>query len=477
MTLGKRTRCNLANTTNCQSNDINDVENIKAKRPKEITNHSFNASIPTSRPNAISNEGNGFEDRTFSSNTNESLIHPQNWNLLHLIKRDHPSELCKATGRELEDSAAFKQPLSEDSDVFKSIDHYFLRSYTARHHDEEKEYEVEKICNYRIHKKLGPQFFLHWKDFNQSERSWECLHNLNCPTLILNYFSERGKEVPEKVLNHIKIIVPYPHNKKYTKVEWIKHQGFKRQNIVGFSKEKGFVESCLKTIPSKYANKLLYQPKGYVEMGGKGYKLFYPSRFATKDARVKHGITTNCVSIALKHICQEDFYDGLICSDYLPKIIPHLTNIKILELQQFNPNHVFRVNHKRRYRRNKKIRKGEQCDYSPIKKIPYWNILNRGTGCLLVEVSTRNCSGNTHLITINFCGFHGDGYIYEDGNHCLRLQGGKYYSKEEALQILSNFNITAISHAWLLVYPETLPVCAGMETLYANILPIQGNIT
>ena len=109
--------------------------------------------------------------------------------------------------------------------------------------------------------------------------------------------------------------------------------------------------------------------------------------------------------------------------------------------------------------------------YTPMKKLPHWRVLNRGSGCLLLQCSTRGAAGYSHLITLNFSGFEDSGYLYEEGTQYVPLTKNDKFSKEEALKILSTLNVTDLSHAWLLVSSESVPIRDDkmFETLNHNI--------
>ena len=76
----------------------------------------------------------------------------------------------------------------------------------------------------------------------------------------------------------------------------------------------------------------------------------------------------------------------------------------LIELSHFNSNYIHYVNRKRRKKHKKALQRGTSSTYNPLKKLHYWMVLKRNSGCLLVECSTRNGAGTTQIITINFNG-------------------------------------------------------------------------
>jgi len=243
------------------------------------------------------------------------------------------------------------------------------------------------------------------------------------------------------------------------------YRGYKIERFVGCNTTVFDVEK----VSPEFLKKPLFSPEIYVKHNEKIFKHYYPRNFMTKSATFCNGKMVNCFSIAMMHLFEKEYAWNEIKSKDLIEIIQSISEIELLELLHFNPNYVNRVNRKRRARNNKATAKGAISNYKPLKKLEYWKVFQRGSGCLLIECSTRNGAGTTHMIVLNFCGFNGNGYIYEEGDSCLTLPEGKIYDKAESLKILAKFRITTLRRVWLLASKVDLPEQPSVETLYHNI--------
>ncbi|XP_013384181.1 chromobox protein homolog 1-like isoform X1 [Lingula anatina] len=63
--------------------------------------------------------------------------------------------------------------------------------------EEEEEYEVERVVDVRVR---GGQreYLIKWKNYPDSENTWEPENNLDCPDLIADYEEKRKKEKDDK---------------------------------------------------------------------------------------------------------------------------------------------------------------------------------------------------------------------------------------------------------------------------------------
>ena len=58
---------------------------------------------------------------------------------------------------------------------------------------EEKQYEVEKVVNKRVHKGKV-EYLLKWKGYPSDENTWEPEDSLECPELLQEYERNRARE-------------------------------------------------------------------------------------------------------------------------------------------------------------------------------------------------------------------------------------------------------------------------------------------
>lgn len=134
---------------------------------------------------------------------------------------------------------------------------------------EEEEYVVEKILDKRINNGK-PEYFLKWRDYPDSENTWEPVENLDCPDMIKEFeeqwkkkkAAESGGDKKRKI-NGTESASGVPAKKK---VEDDRPRGFERNlepdRIIGATDSSGELMFLIKwkgcdeadLVPSKLAN-------------------------------------------------------------------------------------------------------------------------------------------------------------------------------------------------------------------------------
>ncbi|XP_026807408.1 heterochromatin protein 1-like [Rhopalosiphum maidis] len=78
---------------------------------------------------------------------------------------------------------------------------------SVKQEEENREYVVKKILDKR--KRYGKvEYLIKWKDFNDSENSWEPIKNLNCKYLIKQFEKKRKSMLSNSIVkNHVSLDV------------------------------------------------------------------------------------------------------------------------------------------------------------------------------------------------------------------------------------------------------------------------------
>lgn len=130
--------------------------------------------------------------------------------------------------------------------------------------EEEEEYEVEKILDKRT-KGSKTEYYIKWKNYPDSENTWEPDENLDCPELISS-FEAKWKEKKEKKRKTTEEEKSKPKKKKTEEEDAAKPRGFARglqpERIIGATDSSGELMFLMKwknsdeadLVPARQAN-------------------------------------------------------------------------------------------------------------------------------------------------------------------------------------------------------------------------------
>jgi hypothetical protein len=150
------------------------------------------------------------------------------------------------------------------------------------------------------------------------------------------------------------------------------------------------------------------------------------------------------------------------------KTIEQFSGYKLLELYYFNSSKVRQINKNRRKQHSKQMIKNKTHVLETIALLQYYKVFLIKKGFLVLECSTKNGSGSSHILALNFAA----NYVYESGDQFLRLIPEAEYNKEYCLTMLAKFNVTTVKRVFQVVQNDKIQSTIGNSvSMYGGLRP------
>ena len=311
--------------------------------------------------------------------------------------------------------------------------------------------DIFEVLSISSHYVTNGQFRFLVKWAGETE-SWENLNDVFCDEKIYEYFAKCGQNVPNVVQVHFDrlhmqndggIGLYYVHEGKKLKFyERIGRSGARPANVLCGSYN-------MLTIPEKLPEK----ENVYVLGGdGKYYKLCCPVNFYKSVATYASNKINNCVQSCIKHLTGIDLVSGFI-TESVSGYAFRQAQLYLLELKEFNNEHIRRINNRRLRMLKKKFKKVSGKANCPSewfwrKKhlLKLMDIFVRGSGILLLEYASPKCNRDRHFLVVNLF-FN---YIYETGDFYLPFNLDEVDSEVKLMSTLSsNFGVQKVTRVFL----------------------------